>query len=91
MSWRIEIKPSAEKQYLKLDRRTRARIKGVLRELETVGEIFHHSKVKPLVRRLQGDSPVRVGNWRVLFTPDKVRKVLYVYAVIPRGDAYKSH
>ena len=27
MSWRIEVKPSAEKQYLKLDRPTRRRIK----------------------------------------------------------------
>ena len=31
MSWRIEVKPSAEKQYLKLDRPTRRRIKTILR------------------------------------------------------------
>ena len=30
MSWRIEVKPSAEKQYLRLDRTTRRRIKETL-------------------------------------------------------------
>jgi len=36
MSWQIEVKPSAEKQYLKLDKTTRRRIKEILYELEKV-------------------------------------------------------
>ena len=30
MSWKIEIKPTAEKSYLKLDKKTRKRIKKAL-------------------------------------------------------------
>jgi mRNA interferase RelE/StbE len=89
MSWRIETKPSAEKQYLKLDRRTRRRIKDALRDLEGVVDPLRHPKVRPLVGKLHGDFRLRVGNWRVLFTPDHEREVLHVYAIIPRGDAYK--
>jgi mRNA-degrading endonuclease RelE of RelBE toxin-antitoxin system len=31
---------------------------------------------------------LRVGGWRILFTPDKEKKMIYVYAILPRGDAY---
>lgn len=34
MNWTIEVKPAAEKQYLKLDRPTRRRIKEALSEIE---------------------------------------------------------
>jgi mRNA interferase RelE/StbE len=89
MSWRIETKSSAEKQYLKLDSRTRKRIKEALRDLEAVDDPLRHPKVRALVGRLHGDFRLRVGNWRILFTPDEKRELLYVYAIIPRGNAYK--
>ena len=87
-SWRIEIKPSAEKQYLKLDRKTRQRIKEALRDLEEEEHPLLHPRVRPLTGRLKGDYRVRVGGWRVLFTPDRDSAVLHVYAILPRGDAY---
>ncbi len=88
MSWRIEVKPSAEKQYLKLDRTTRQRIKAVLLEIEGVEHAFLHPRVRPLTGKLKGDLRVRVGGWRLLLTPDPESKVLHVYAILPRGDAY---
>ena len=87
-SWRIEIKPSAEKQYLKLDRKTRRRIKDALRGLEEEETPLLHPRVRPLTGKLKGDYRVRVGPWRVLFTPDRDSKVLHVYAIQPWGDAY---
>ena len=87
-SWRIEIKPSAEKQYLKLDRKTRQRIKDALRSLEEEETPLLHPRVRPLTGKLKGDYRVRVGGWRVLFTPHRDSKVLHVYAILPRGDAY---
>lgn len=51
MSWRIEVKPNAENQYLRLDQKT--------------------------LRR-----------WRILLTPNRDARVLSVYAILPRGDAY---
>jgi mRNA-degrading endonuclease RelE of RelBE toxin-antitoxin system len=88
MSWRIEVKPSAEKQYLKLDAATRRRIKATLRELEGAEQPFLHPRVRPLTGRLKGDLRVRVGSWRILLSPDRSSKVLSVYAILPRGDAY---
>jgi mRNA interferase RelE/StbE len=88
MSWRIEVKPAAEKQYRKLDRPTRGRIREALRDLEKAPEPLVHAKVRPLTGMLKGDYRVRIGGWRVLLTPDPEARVLYVYAILPRGDAY---
>jgi len=88
MSWRIEVKSSAEKQYLKLDVSTRRRIKEALRDLEAADQPFLHPRVRPLTGRLKGDYRVRVGGWRILVTPDRDLRVLHVYAILPRGDAY---
>jgi mRNA interferase RelE/StbE len=88
MSWRIEIKPSAERQYSKLDRDTRCRIKSALVDLEGCERPFLHPHMRPLSGRLKGDYRLRVGGWRVLITPDGAASVLHVYAIVPRGDAY---
>ncbi len=88
MSWRIEIKPSAEKQYLRLDAVTRRRIKETLRDLEDTEKPLQHPRVRPLTGKLKGDWRVRVGGWRLLMTPDRESEVLYIYAILPRGDAY---
>ncbi len=88
MSWRIEVKPSAERQYLKLDRVTRRRIKEALGDLEEAERPLLHRRVRPLTGKLKGDYRVRVGGWRVLLTPDRESRLLYVYAILPRGDAY---
>ena len=88
MKWRIEVKPSAEKQYFKLDARTRRKVKGALKELEDAENPLFHRNVRPLTGELKGDYRLRVGKWRVLFTPDKEKMLIYVYAILPRGDAY---
>ena len=88
MSWKIEIKPTAEKSYLKLDKKTRSRIKKSLLELEKSENPLMHPKVRPLIGKLRGDYRLRVGDWRVIFTPDKDQKIIHVYAILPRGEAY---
>jgi len=88
MSWRIEVKPTAEKQYLKLDKTTRRRIKKALQDLENSEKPLLQPRVRPLTGRLKGDYRIRVGDWRILLTPDRESRVLLVYAILPRGDAY---
>ncbi len=89
MSWRIEVKPTAEKQYRKLDKKTRARIKEALYSLEKAPNPLHHKDVRALTGELHGDWRLRVGEWRVLFAPHPESKTLYVYAILPRGEAYR--
>ncbi len=88
MTWKIEVKPAAEKSYLKLDRKTSSRIRKSLLDLEKSDNPLLHTNVRPLTGRLRGDYRLRLGDWRVLFTPDKNQRIIYVYAILPRGDAY---
>ena len=88
MSWKIEIKPTAEKQFLRFDKKSRARIKKALIKLEERDDPLKEGNVKPLTGELKGDYRLRVGKWRILLTPAHEEKVLYIYAILPRGDAY---
>lgn len=88
MRWKIEVKPTAEKYYLRLGRNAQKRMIQALRELEDAKEPLSHPNVKALTGKLQGDYRLRVGKWRILFTPDEEEGVIYVYAILPRGDAY---
>ena len=88
MSWKIEVKPTAEKYYLKLDKNTRTRMMKVLRELENTDDPLLHPNVRALTGKLRGDFRFRVGKWRVLFTPNIEKRILHVFAIVPRGDAY---
>jgi mRNA interferase RelE/StbE len=88
MSWKVEIKPSAEKSYRKLNKDTQRRIKEALQKLELSTNPFLQGNVRPLTGELKGDYRLRVGDWRILFTPDEESKVLHVYAILPRGKAY---
>ena len=88
MTWKIEIKPTAEKSYVRLDKKTRQRVKKALRELESVNDPFLHPNVRALTGRLAGDYRLRVGQWRILFMPDKSSMTIHVYAILPRKNAY---
>ena len=88
MSWRIEVKPSAEKQYLKLNKSMRRRIKEVLLDLERAELPLLHPRARALTGKLKGDYRIRVGDWRILLTPDREARVLHVYAILARGRAY---
>lgn len=88
MRWRIEVKPSAEKQYLRLDATTRRRLKAALSEVESADQPLLHRHVRALTGKLKGDYRIRVGDWRILVTPNHDARVLHVYAILPRGNAY---
>ena len=88
MNWKIEVKPTAEKYYLKLDKKTRTRMKEALRELESIDAPLLHPNVRALTGKLQGDFRFRVGKWRILFTTYIEKKMIYVFAIVPREGAY---
>ena len=88
MIWRIEFKPAAEKQYSKLGKMTKQRIRDALLELDQAENPLSHHAVRQLTGKLKGDYRLRIGTWRVLFTPDRDEKMIYVYAILPRGAAY---
>ena len=87
-NWKIEIKPQAEKQYKKLGKKTRVRIREALIKLEESSNPFLDLNVRALTGELKGDFRLRAGDLRILFTPDKSRKIFHVYAILSRGRAY---
>lgn len=88
MSWKIDIKPTAEKYYLKLAKNSRNRVKKALLELQNSEDPFSEPNVSPLSGTLRGDYRMRVGKWRILFTPDRENRIIHIYAILPRGDAH---
>jgi len=45
------------------------------------------------VRKLQGlrdERRLRVGDWRIRFKIDREQRLLTIFAIKPRGDAYKG-
>ena len=88
-TWRVEVKPTAEKRLLKLDKSARRRILQALQDLEAAEQPLRYPQVRALTGELQGDFGLRVGDWRVLFAPGVERKMLFVYAIVPRGEAYR--
>ena len=88
MSWKIEVKPTAERKYSRLDKTTRKRVKKALEELEGEENPLLHRNVRPLTGKLHGDYRLRLGDWRILFTPKEEKKIIYIYAILPRGNSY---
>jgi len=86
-NWKIEVKPTAEKYYLRLDKATRRRIKRALEKPEQRKNPLLERNLRPLTGRLRGDYRLRVGDWQVLFTPNKEERLTYVYEILPRGEA----
>jgi mRNA interferase RelE/StbE len=88
MNWKIEVKPTAEKQYSRSDKNTRKRIKKALQDLEREENPLLRHNLRPLTGQLEGDYRLRVGTWRLLMTPEKQNRIIHVYAILPRGDSY---
>ncbi len=45
------------------------------------------------MRKLQGlrdERRLRVGDWRIRFKIDREQRLLTIFAIKPRGDAYKG-
>ena len=88
MSWTVELKPGAEKQYLKMDKKMRQRIKKRLEKLEQEENPLFQNDVRALTGPLKGDYRLKIGQFRLLFTPEKETQMVYIYTILPRGDAY---
>jgi len=89
MSWAVELFPEAEKQYKRLARNLRDRIRRALTELEESENPRSHRQVIPLVGKLKGYYRLRVGDYRVIFEILPSRKIIAVHLIIPRGQAYR--
>jgi mRNA-degrading endonuclease RelE of RelBE toxin-antitoxin system len=67
-------------------------VSDALREVAALDEISSHSNLKPMAGNMAGWSRLRIGSYRAILqvTLMEVNEVLYVDAIGPRGDIYKS-
>jgi mRNA interferase RelE/StbE len=85
MSFLVHTTPSAEKEILKLDRAVSPRIVQAMRSLAEEPYPRGVQKLKPPFNGHR----IRVGDYRILYDVDTRRKVVAVYAVKHRRDAYR--
>lgn len=80
----VEWTHDADKDVGRLDRKVKQRIRRAVNLYATTGQGD--------VVRMKAPEPgyrLRVGEWRVRFDVDRERRVMTVFGVFVRGDAYK--
>jgi mRNA interferase RelE/StbE len=81
---RIELKKSAEKEFLALEELIKHRIKSAILALA--------DNPKPNgFKKLQNKDGyrIRVGDYRILYTIDNITETIFIYAIGHRRDIYK--
>lgn len=92
-TWRIEFKPSAKRELVKLPADVRREIGVALDrlafELSSPGEA-KQSQVKAMQGSAKGEYRLRVGRYRVRYALEGDRLVVSVLRVGHRGDVYRD-
>ena len=88
MTFTTRYSHEAEKTLARLDRPTQKRVNERLQELER--DPFDSRVSKPLRGDLKGLRSSRLGPWRIIYTLDEIREVLYVVSIGPRGGVYRD-
>lgn len=86
MKYVIELSRRAEKEFLRLDTVSMARVRAAIDGLQNVP--------RPIgVRKLEGrqnDWRIRVGRFRVLYRIDDANKRILIHRVTDRKDVYRG-
>ncbi len=85
--YQVEFRPRAAQDFDKLDQITAAR---VLKKLRWLAENFDSIRPEPLAGRLVGFFKLRVGDYRVIYQPDREKQVLTVRLVGHRREIYNQ-
>ena len=84
--FRIALSKEALKYYNKVSTTTTARLDKCFTNLES--EPHSGPDIKQL-KGLDRKYRYRIGNLRVLYEIDSVKRIVYILAIVPRGQAYK--
>ncbi|MEW6556574.1 MAG: type II toxin-antitoxin system RelE/ParE family toxin [Elusimicrobiota bacterium] len=83
MSYRITIKPSAEKELNKYSLKIYEQIVPHIFSLQNNPRPFNYKKLKSNIYR------VRSGDYRIIYTIDDINKIVEVTKVAHRKDVYR--
>lgn len=86
-AWRVEFSASAKEDIAVLDKMVRRRI---IDALEWLSDNFDSITPIPLVGRWRGFFKFRVGDWRVIYEIESVKRLLIIRYIDHRGKIYKN-
>jgi len=85
--FKVVLLPKAEKAFAKADARTARKLAKAFELLER--DPLRHPNVKALVGPLKGMYRFRAGDFRIIYTVDTVREIVYVIRIADRKEAYE--
>jgi len=85
-TFRIALSREALKYYNKVSVNTAARLDKAFISLES--DPIQNVNIKPL-QGMAGKYRYRAGNLRIIYEVDLAKRIVYILAILPRGQAYK--
>ncbi|HEX5472495.1 MAG TPA: type II toxin-antitoxin system RelE/ParE family toxin [Lacipirellulaceae bacterium] len=84
--YKVDLSKKAEQFYRRTDRPLARKLARWFEQLER--DPRNHNNVKPLSGKLAGTFRYRVGDHRVLYQIDDLRKTVFIVSIAHRGEAY---
>lgn len=86
-NWKIFFQKSAHKEYQKLPKKIRAKIDEALSilSINPLSELLNFKKIKGKDNHFR----IRVGDYRIVYTPQNDRLIVRIIRVGHRKDVYK--
>jgi mRNA interferase RelE/StbE len=85
--YKVEFRPRAAQDFEKLDDQVVAR---VLKKLRWLAEYFDSIKPESLTGQFSGLCKLRVGDYRVIYQPNREKKILTIFLVGHRREIYNQ-
>jgi mRNA interferase RelE/StbE len=87
VEYRVEFRPEAEKDLSRLDKEISQRI---LKRIKWLAQHFEEITVESLTgRQWKGLFKLRVGDYRVLYTANRLKKLITIHLIGHRREIYE--
>ena len=87
MNYRVELLPNAEDSIRKMDMPVRGRILRRIKWLSANLDIIKHQM---LVGKFRGMYKNRIGDYRIIYSIDRVNGIMFVHRAGHRSDVYEQ-
>jgi mRNA interferase RelE/StbE len=88
MPWTVDISAAFAKSVQNLDKKLQGRILVALLDLFKAPDVPHGDTVKALSGNRRGEWRYRIGDYRLIYKPDRTRRAVVLIEVAARGSAY---
>ena len=87
MEYQVEFRPEAERDLSRLDKQVSQR---VLKRIKWLAQHFEEIEVESLTgKQWRGVFKLRVGDYRVLYTADRLKRLITIHLIGHRREIYE--